>query len=112
MTDDRLQDARRDARDAVAGYNALSRDQRMDQDVLTRHALRFREALDGLVQATRSRYDGALPDPLQARSEAAGEALSEFDDPNSYQAPQQVRRACYVLRKETTSLLDALDGGD
>lgn len=103
MADHRLEDARQDARSAVDSYDALSRNDRMDQHVLADHARRFHGALESLVDATA---DDA---GLAGQRESARDALSEFDDSSSFGSPQQVRRACYVLRSKTKSMLDALE---
>ncbi len=100
-----LEDARKDAREAVESYNALDRNERMDQGILTEHAKRFHGALGSLVAATDG--ESAVSDERAA----AREALSEFEDPTSYGSPQQVRRACYVLRSNTKTMLDALENG-
>lgn len=103
MADDRIADARRDARSAVDSYDALNRKERMDQRVLATHARRFHDALESLVSATGD--DPAAHD----QRDSAEAALREFDDPSSFDTPQQVRRACYVLRSNTNSMLEALE---
>ncbi len=103
MPDDRLADVREDARRAVDAYGALDRNERMDRNVLSRHAIRFHNVLDSLVDAVQSRDD------VEDIRRDARDALQEFDDPTAYDDAQHVRRACYVLRQKTTSLLTALD---
>ncbi len=103
MAEHRLDDAREDARTAVESYDALSRDDRMDQQVLASHARRFHGALETLVDAA-SEDNG-----VTGERESAREALREFDDPSTFGSPQQVRRACYVLRSKTKSMLEALE---
>ncbi|MGH7476084.1 MAG: hypothetical protein ACRELD_07330 [Longimicrobiales bacterium] len=102
MAGNRLSDAREDARRAVERYDALDRKRRMDEQTLKRHALEIRDALASLVGAA----DGSGGD-VESRTTSAREALDEFDDPARYADAQHVRRACYVLRERTTSLLDA-----
>lgn len=109
MADDRLQDARHDARAAIERYDSLDRSQRMNDKILKERAVEIHGALESLVAATNRRFSDDVPERLQATSESAKRALDEFDDPTQYDHAQHVRRACYVLRKEARSLLGELN---
>lgn len=109
MADDRLQNARQDARAAIERYDSLDRSQRMNDKVLKERAVEIHDALESLVNATDRHFGDDVPEALQATSESARGALGEFDDPTQYDHAQHVRRACYVLRKEANSLLGELD---
>jgi hypothetical protein len=108
MPDDSLDTATEQALAVVESYDGLSRDERMDRRVLNDHADRFHQALETLVAATGSHLDASLPEPMKSQANAAKQALDEFAAGESYDTPQHARRACYVLRERTTSLLDAL----
>lgn len=104
MPDDPLDTATQHALAVVESYDGLSRDDRMDRRVLNDHADRFHTALETLVAAANP----SIPEPARASADAAKQALTEFGAGESYDTPQHARRACYVLRERTTSLLDAL----
>ncbi|MGH7480923.1 MAG: hypothetical protein ACRELV_02110 [Longimicrobiales bacterium] len=109
MAEDRLVDARQDARSAIERYDALDRKQKMDAGVLKRHATEIHGALDSLVQETERHYDGGVPGEVEERRSTAREALGEFEDPTIFDHAQHVRRACFVLRQQADSLLGVLE---